>query len=89
MNLGSVVTSKSGHDKGKIFVVVEIVDENYVKIADGDSRKIANSKLKKIKHLKSSGQTLDKIAEKLENGVHVFDSELKRTIKVYKENINK
>ena len=38
--LGRVVFSKQGHDKGKAFLVVGLVDETYVLIADGDSRKL-------------------------------------------------
>lgn len=81
MKLGEVACSTAGRDGGKLFAVVEIVNEQYVKIADGDLRRIKNAKLKKIKHLKSSGKMLDKIAEKLENGAQVFDSELKSALR--------
>ncbi len=89
MKLGQVVLSTAGRDAGRYFAVVELVDANYVKIADGDLRRIKTAKLKKIKHLKTSGETLDKIAEKLENGSQVFDSELKSAIRVYNENNTK
>jgi len=49
--LGKVVYSKSGRDRGRMFVVVEVVNENFVLIADGDLRKIENPKVKNIKHL--------------------------------------
>ena len=49
--LGRVVLSKQGHDKGRAFVVVGLIDENYVLIADGDSRKLAKPKKKQAKHL--------------------------------------
>ncbi len=86
MKLGQIVYSTAGRDEGRTFVVVEIIDENYVRIADGDLRRIKSAKLKKIKHLKSMGETLDKIAEKLENRQIVFDSELKSAIRAYNEN---
>ena len=86
MKLGQIVYSTAGRDEGKTFVVVEIIDENYVRIADGDLRRIKSAKLKKIKHLKSMGETLDKIAEKLENRQIVFDSELKSAIRAYNDN---
>ena len=50
MKLGQVVLSVAGRDAGKYFVVVELIDENHVKIADGDLRRIKTAKLKKIKH---------------------------------------
>jgi ribosomal protein L14E/L6E/L27E len=85
MKLGEIVLSVAGRDAGKHFAVAEIVDDNHVRIADGDLRRIKTAKLKKIKHLKTSDETLDKIAEKLENGLQVFDSELKSAIRVYNE----
>ena len=41
------------------------------------------SKLKKVKHLKFSGEVLPKITEKLENGKQVFDAELRSALRTY------
>ncbi|MEG0308292.1 MAG: KOW domain-containing RNA-binding protein [Clostridium sp.] len=49
--LGKVVHSKSGRDKGKSFIIIGIIDAEYVYISDGDLRKIEKPKKKKIKHL--------------------------------------
>lgn len=49
--VGQVVKSKSGRDKGRIFLVLEIVDDKMVLIVDGKLRGIERPKLKKIKHL--------------------------------------
>ncbi|MEG1257337.1 KOW domain-containing RNA-binding protein [Clostridium sp.] len=49
--LGKVVHSKSGRDKGKHFIIIGIIDAEYVYISDGDLRKIEKPKKKKIKHL--------------------------------------
>lgn len=86
MKLGQIVISAAGRDEGKCFAIVELVNEDYVRIADGDYRTIKNAKLKKTKHLKSNGEMLDKIAEKLENGAIVFDSELKSALRAYNHN---
>lgn len=48
---GQIVKSKAGHDMYKHFVVTEVLDKDYVLIADGKSRKIDNPKKKKITHL--------------------------------------
>ena len=53
IKLGSVVFSTAGRDSGRFYVVVEIVDDKFVKIADGDLRRIATPKIKKIKHVKT------------------------------------
>lgn len=51
-DIGTLVRSVSGRDKDRILMIVENVDENYVKVADGSLRKKENPKLKKLKHLK-------------------------------------
>jgi len=49
--IGKVVHSKSGRDKNRCFIIVGIIDTDYVYISDGDLRKIEKPKKKKIKHL--------------------------------------
>ena len=65
IELGSVVFSRAGRDAGRFFIVIEIVDDNYVMIADGDIRRLSKPKKKKIKHLKATGDINQKIKEKL------------------------
>lgn len=54
--VGSVVISKAGRDKGKKLVVVELVDEDFVNVADGGLRRVEKPKRKKIKHLQPTKQ---------------------------------
>ncbi len=86
MKKGDIVYSKSGRDEGRYFAVVEIIDEGFVRIADGDLRRIKNAKLKNVKHLRSTGDRLERIADKLESGVQVFDSELFSALRLYDKN---
>lgn len=85
MEIGQIVYSKAGRDKGSYFAVVEIVDDEFVKIADGEHRKLKKSKLKKIKHLKSNGDKLEKIGEKLKVDGQIFDAELRSALRPYNE----
>ena len=43
---GQIVKSKSGRDKGDVFFVVGVIDDDYVLIADGDRRKSEKSQRK-------------------------------------------
>lgn len=79
-SLGAIVQSKMGRDKGRYFAVVECVDENYVLIADGDLRRLANPKKKKLKHLQPKPDKLENIAVKLQSGQKIFDSELRSAL---------
>lgn len=86
MKKGDIVYSKSGRDEGRYFVVVEVVDDTFVRIADGDLRRIRNAKLKNVRHLRATGDRLERIAEKLELGAQVFDTELYSALKLYDKN---
>lgn len=48
---GRVVFSKKGRDKGRYFVVLYLVDADFVMMADGDTRKLDHLKKKRRKHL--------------------------------------
>ena len=43
--------SRDGRDKERVLIVVEVIDEHYVHVADGDLRKLEKPKKKKVKHL--------------------------------------
>ncbi len=49
--LGAVVYSKAGRDIDRKFIIMDIINEEYVYISDGDLRKVEKPKRKKIKHL--------------------------------------
>ena len=50
--VGDIVQSKSGHDAKKNFVIIATLNESYVLIANGKSRKLDNPKQKNVKHVK-------------------------------------
>ncbi len=79
--IGDLVLSESGRDKGRIFMIVGIIDEAYVYIADGSLRKLENPKKKKIKHLEFSGHASERIALKLSAGEKITNAELRKMLK--------
>ena len=79
--VGRVVVSGAGRDTDRAFMILGIIDAQYVYIADGDLRKIEHPKKKKLKHLKLTDIVLETIAEKLKNGTKVFDAEIRSAIK--------
>ena len=56
---GSVVIAKAGRDKGKAFVVAEVLDPRTVLIADGKRRPIERPKRKNVIHLQGTNTTVD------------------------------
>ncbi|MCX4361858.1 MAG: KOW domain-containing RNA-binding protein [Clostridia bacterium] len=52
LEVGDIVESKSGHDAKKFFVVVATLNEKYVLIADGRTRKLDSPKQKNVRHIR-------------------------------------
>ena len=78
MEIGRVVYSRAGRDAGSHYVVVGMIDDAYVAIANGCLRKVSNPKKKKIKHLTARPACIQDIAEKLRAGVPVQDAEVRK-----------
>ncbi len=83
VEIGSVVFSRAGHDKGNYFMVYEIVDDNFVTIVDGDIRKLSKPKKKKIKHIKNTDTVLENIAQKVKDNTTVYDAEIFSALKKF------
>ena len=73
--IGRVVCSKSGRDEGRSFIIVGIINNDYVYISDGDLRRVEKPKKKKIRHLDITNisaeeiKNLIQIGERVENGM--------------------
>jgi len=77
---GQLVYSRAGRDGGRPFLIVSILDEKYVAIADGDLRRIDRPKKKNIKHLQVTQHIAAEISHKLQRGERVKNRELRAAI---------
>lgn len=84
--IGRVVYSKAGRDKGRFFIIVSHIDENYVYLCDGDTRKIENTKKKKIKHLAFTNLIADSIKELLLINDNVSNTTIKKFLQSHDMN---
>ena len=82
---GDIVLSKAGRDKNKHFIVLEVIDDNFVLVADGDRRRVDNPKRKKCKHLENTGNKSEYIKDKLGEGVRVTNPDMKKELAAYNE----
>ena len=80
MEVGRVVFSRAGRDQGHYFVIVDVIDEEYVAIANGCQRKVDNPKKKKIKHLVAKPELLEEISKKISEKKRIFDSEVRNKL---------
>ncbi len=83
ISIGSVVYSLAGRDEGRFYIVVEIIDGNFVSIVDGDVRKLEKPKKKKVKHLRVTGEVLEGIAAKIAASAKVYDAEIFSALRKY------
>lgn len=80
LTIGQVVKSRAGRDKGNIFLVLSIVDINYVLVVDGDLRKIDNPKKKKVKHLTVYNTVLPELKYKLDNNIKINNAYIRKLL---------
>ncbi len=77
-----LVLSVSGRDKNRIFMVTEVLDSNYVLIADGMLRKLETPKKKKVKHLHKTQFVLnERLLQKISEGKKITNAELRKFIR--------
>lgn len=87
VTLGSIVISKAGRDQGRLFLVVEEVDDDFVMIANGDLRKLDRLKKKRRKHLKPTGTVVGAFRDRLSKGEKVEDHELRAWLREEEEKL--
>lgn len=78
--VGQVVKSRAGRDKGRIFLVLDIIDEQNVSIIDGDLRKLDNPKRKKLKHLIVYNTVLSELKDKLDSKTEINNSYIRKLL---------
>ena len=85
IEIGQIVRSKAGRDKGRFMIVVGILDGDHVALCDGDLRKIASPKKKKIKHLAKTNKVLYHIKDRLLSGQKVQNAEIRKALSAYQQ----
>lgn len=85
LEIGQIVKSKAGRDRGRVMMILEIVDENYVLAVDGDTRRLDKAKKKKIKHLIVYNIVLKEVRQQLLSGGKVNNAFIRKELKPYCE----
>ena len=80
--IGQVVYSKSGHDKGDVQMIIAI-DGDFLLLADGRRRKLEKPKRKKKMHVQPTFYVENEVATKLQEGAYVLNADIKKALKKY------
>ncbi len=86
LKIGQVVKSKAGRDKSRVFVIVEIIDDSFVLVADGDLRKLSSPKKKKVKHLVIYNTVLEEFANMLKSNEKINDATVRKLLEPFLTN---
>lgn len=81
---GRVVVSTQGHDAGRWYAVVSVLDERHMLLTDGDTRKLAKPKKKQVKHLKALPLSIQ-LEGRGESGGPIADSDIRKALKAHKD----
>ena len=87
IEVGSVVRSMAGRDQGRLFVVIQEVDADFVLVANGKLRGMDRLKKKRRKHLKPTGQTVAPLRHRLAQGGKVEDHEIRSWLEKEEEEL--
>ena len=82
-----IVISLAGHDKGKLFFVID-TDGVYVTLVDGKQRRVEKPKRKKLIHVRKVLRSDSKLTEKIRTGEHLLNTELRRELAKISQEIN-
>ena len=85
MEIGQIVFSKSGRDKGKIFMVMAVEGE-YAFLSDGKLRPLNKLKKKKAKHIQPTNTIVDIFVETVSGGMELKDADIRKWLKAFMNN---
>ena len=77
-----LATSKAGHDRKQVFVIIEEKDDFYM-IANGTTRPVTKPKKKKKIHLQLIKNIPSEVLEEVQDIKALDDIAIKRILKVY------
>lgn len=80
IQVGQFVKSKAGRDRGKYFLIYDILNAAFVRVVDGNSRKVKNPKKKNVRHLQVITAPAGEIAARIARGDRVTDEDVARAI---------
>ncbi len=81
--VGQFATSKAGHDKGRLYVVVAQKDD-FLYLSDGKAKGPDSPKKKRRKHIQPINAWVeDSLLQRLQGGGKVYAEEIKYALKQY------
>ncbi len=80
---GQIVLIKRGRDAGQYAIIIRLVDERFVLLADGDKKKFDRPKKKNIQHLQLLNYISSEVQSSLEETGRVTNGKLRFALAKY------
>ena len=85
--VGRLIISKSGHDKGRLYLVT-VCEDRFAYLCNGENHPIDKPKKKNLRHIQPTNICVDHaLRDKMLSGVLPKDEDIKDTIKRYQQEI--
>ncbi|MBO8157490.1 MAG: RNA-binding protein [Bacillaceae bacterium] len=87
--IGQIVQVVQGRETGKYMVVIEVLDERFVLLADGEKRKVNKPKKKNIHHVELTDYIAPEVRDSILETGRVTNGKLRFVLsKFVKEHVN-
>ena len=78
--VGRAAISRQGRDAGRAFIITQVLDDRYVLLSDGDTRKLDHPKKKKLMHLHLKPFIMANAADLMEKQ-RLLDADVRKALK--------
>ena|SRR5690625_2270653 len=85
--IGQIVRVTHGREQNKIAVIIDIIDDRYVLLADGDKRKYDRPKKKNINHFEGTPFISQEVRESLLETGRVSNGKLRFAVAKYEQEV--
>lgn len=85
--VGQVVRILRGRDAGEWAIVIKVLDERFVLVADGNKRRFDTPKKKNIKHIQQTNHIAEVVQSSLAETGRVTNGKLRHALNKFKESL--
>ncbi|MNP57551.1 50S ribosomal protein L14e [compost metagenome] len=86
--IGQLVKVLRGRDAEAIYVIIRVLDDRFVEIADGNKRKFDQPKRKNVQHLELLPMINSEVVHSLQESGKVTNAKLRHAVLVYQKFVN-
>jgi ribosomal protein L14E/L6E/L27E len=75
--IGQIVEVRKGRETGKYAIIIGVLNERFVLLADGDKRKFDQPKKKNLQHVRFTGEIAMEVHDSIQESGRVTNSKLR------------